>query len=399
MGLMSKRNKRSRDTPTQTRSDTTAVIGKNAWDYFISDGYIPMYKCPEVEMCVNQIASLVSSMTLKLMANTEKGDRRVINGLSRKVDINPNPLYTRKTFFNTIVRIMLTVGEGNCVVLPVYSTDGLINRFEILKPSQTILEETPDGFRVVYGNGTYYSSDEVLNFIFNPDPERPWKGMGLRVPLKSAVECINQANHTKKALQASPAPSILVKIDGLNENLQEKEGRRKLLERYVDSERNGEPWIVSAETMDITTVKPLTLMDLAIKDNLELDKRTVAGLMRVPPFMVGVGSFNKDEYKHFITTVIMDIAQIIQQVMTAGLIYSNDMYFAFNPRSLYSYDIPELVTSGKEMIDRMAMRRNELRDWIGLEPDDEMDELLALENYIPASKLGDQKKLNKGGEE
>ena len=47
----------------------------------------------------------------------------------------------------------------------------------------------------------------------------------------------------------------------------------------------------------------------------------------------------------------------------------------------------------------MAMRRNELRDWIGLEPDDEMDELLALENYIPASKLGDQKKLNKGGEE
>ena len=45
----------------------------------------------------------------------------------------------------------------------------------------------------------------------------------------------------------------------------------------------------------------------------------------------------------------------------------------------------------------MAMRRNELRDWLGLPPDAEMDELLALENYIPADRLGDQEKL-KGGE-
>jgi hypothetical protein len=49
------------------------------------------------------------------------------------------------------------------------------------------------------------------------------------------------------------------------------------------------------------------------------------------------------------------------------------------------------------MVDRMAMRRNEWRDWMGLEPDEEMDELLALENYIPADRLGDQKKLT-GGE-
>ena len=50
------------------------------------------------------------------------------------------------------------------------------------------------------------------------------------------------------------------------------------------------------------------------------------------------------------------------------------------------------------MVDRMAMRRNELRDWLGLPPDPEMDDLLALENYIPADRLGDQKKLNGGGE-
>ena len=49
------------------------------------------------------------------------------------------------------------------------------------------------------------------------------------------------------------------------------------------------------------------------------------------------------------------------------------------------------------MVDRMALRRNEWRDWAGLPPDEEMDELLALENYIPVARLGDQKKLNEGG--
>ena len=47
----------------------------------------------------------------------------------------------------------------------------------------------------------------------------------------------------------------------------------------------------------------------------------------------------------------------------------------------------------------MAMRRNELRDWLGLPPDAEMDELLALENYIPVSRLADQKKLKDAGDE
>ena len=51
------------------------------------------------------------------------------------------------------------------------------------------------------------------------------------------------------------------------------------------------------------------------------------------------------------------------------------------------------------MVDRMAMRRNEWRDWVGLPPDEDMSDLLALENYIPADRVGDQKKLNGGGED
>ena len=53
-----------------------------------------------------------------------------------------------------------------------------------------------------------------------------------------------------------------------------------------------------------------------------------------------------------------------------------------------------MATVGATLVDHMAMRRNEWRDWIGLPPDADMEELLALENYIPQDRLGDQKKLN-----
>ena len=117
--------------------------------------------------------------------------------------------------------------------------------------------------------------------------------------------------------------------------------------------------------------------------------------------MIGVGQFNLQEYQHFVTTRLMAVARIIEQEMTRGILWSPDLYLAFNPRSLYNYSMSELVTVGTQLIDHMAMRRNELRDWLGLPPDADMDELLALENYIPANRLGDQAKLinpDEGGE-
>jgi len=53
------------------------------------------------------------------------------------------------------------------------------------------------------------------------------------------------------------------------------------------------------------------------------------------------------------------------------------------------------------MVDRMALRRNEWRDWIGFAPDPEMNDLLILENYLRKNKdedaLNDQAQEN--GEE
>ena len=397
MNKKQKQAQRSRDAPIQNAQkresiSTAWACSPSAFTTLIGNGYTKLSDCPEVQICVDIYADLISSMTLYLMQNTSKGDVRIRNALSAKVDISPNKHMTRKQFVYTLVRTLMLEGDGNQVTYPRFTPDGLLDNLEPLKPSRVSFRETPDGYEIKYGQATF-SPDEVLHFVINPDTEQPWRGTGYRATLKDVVKGLKQAGATKQTLLESPSPSLIVKVDGLTEEFANKEGRAKLLAQYMDSTENGKPWMIPAENFNVQTVKPLTLNDLALAQNMELDKRTAASIFRMPPFMVGVGEYKKDAFNNFINTGIMPKAQVIQQVLTKGLLYSPDLYWRFNPRSLYAYDIGEIISAGKEMVDRMAMRRNQWRDWLGMEPDDDMEELLALENYIPASMLGKQKKL------
>lgn len=388
--------RRSRDAPGGTRAAVGAaalMVGGPAFETLCAADYRPMSACPEVQACVNVYADMVASMTVHLMRNTEAGDVRVRNGLSRVIDITPNRWQTHQAFFSTLVRGLLL--HGNQVTLPVYR-GGYLEELIPLPPSQVSFAPAADGYRILW-QGMELRPDEALHFVLNPDPEQPWRGLGYSVGLRDAVRALRQTGATKDALMRAPTPPLIIRVDGLNQQLQSPEGRERLARQYLDQTGSGQPWFLPAEAFEVTSVKPLTLNDLAIRTSLELDKRTVAAIMGVPPYTVGIGDFHREEHNNFVATRLMVIAQIIQQEMTRKLLWAEDLYWRFNNRSLLNYDIDKLVSAGAEMVDRMALRRNEWRDWIGLPPDADMDELLALENYVPADRLGDQAKLTGGG--
>lgn len=375
---------------TRASPTTVSAITIHSPGVVTVPGYHLLSDAPEVSAAVGIIAGLIASMPLHLMENTKKGDIRVRDQLSRKIDIEPWRLGTRSTWMQWIVETMLTNGEA--VVIP--QTSGAL--IADLPPAPGASLYRPTGSDTYYAryNGYDFDADSILHFRFRPDPDDPWKGIGPELQLQQVVDSILQTARTKTAYMSSEYKPPL--IFGVNSDtpLSDPKERSKFAKQYLTRSDPREPLIVPGDLMTIHQPKPLSLTDLAIKDGMELDKKTVAAIYELPPFLLGVGAFNKDEYNRFISGPLMRICKIIEQELTKKLLVSPDRYFRFNPRALYAYSLQELSTIAKTMRDSGLMTGNEARNWIGLPPMDGLDELVMLENYIPTARLGDQSKLH-----
>lgn len=396
---MSRRKKNAR-SGTPSRGNTRATIllsDPTSYDLLCTDGYTKLSNNPEIVTAVRRIADLISSMTIHLMANTSSGDTRIINEFSRKIDINPNRFMTRKNFIDAVVMNMYIHGNGNSVVR-VHTKKGLLEDLEPIQPYRVSFFQEGYGYYLTI-DGKKYQADDVIHCVMMPNSDFPWLGDGIRVPIKDILKNLGQARKTENAFMSSKyKPPLVVKVDGLSDDFASKSGRQRLIEEYLETAEDGQPWIIPADMIDVKEIRPLSLSDLAINNTVEIDKRTVAALIGVPPFLLGVGEYDQRAWNSFINNTIRPLCRGIEQEFTRKLILSPKWYFRFNTSSLMDWDIEKIADVYGSLSDRGIITGNEVRDKLGMGPLDGLDEPRILENYIPLDKIGAQKKLLQEGE-
>ena len=396
---MAKRKRPAQRTPPAIRANENQAA-RSFFAYWMQDGeicapgYVTLDKIPEIQTACLCIAELVASMPIHILENTPDGDRRIENELSRMLDITPNRNMSRINWLTAIVMNLLLYGRGNSIVVP-HTHNGFLESMEPISHQRVELMPVSGSYRdyQVLIDGQPHDPAGLMHFVFNPDPVYLWRGQGTTVTLKSIADNLNQAQKTKNAFMKSEwKPSVIVKVSGMTAEMAQPEKRAELLRDYVHPAEPGTPWLVPGEVFDVEQIRPLSLADLAINDTVTLDKRTVAAVVGVPAFMLGVGAFNRDEWNSFIQGKVRTVAQIIQQEMTRALITSPKWYVWQNVWSLMDYDmksVSDILLAGS---DRGYVNGDEWRERVHMPPAG-LKERRILENYIPYDMSAFQKKL------
>jgi len=394
--MKKRKNIQRRDSTNQSQPSIGYVLGSD-FENLCTSEYTSLDKNPEIVTACKRIAELIGSMTIHLMENTKNGDKRIINELSRKIDIDPISTMTRSHWMQSIVMNMLLYGKGNSIVVP-HTYNGIIQSLEPIAASRVNLMPKNGSYRyynVMIDGSKRMSPDDVLHFTYNPDKIYLWKGQGILAVIKDVANNLKQARETEKGFMESKwKPSLIVKVDAMIDEMSSPEQRQKILDDYVKASQIGQPWLIPGEQFQVEQVKPLSLSDLAINSTVELDKRTVAAILGVPPYILGVGAFNRDEWNSFINTTIKSIVRGIEQEMTRKLILNPKWYLKLNFLSLLDYDLKTIASVYTAYGDRGWVNGNEARDRLGMSPVDGLEEYKILENYLPWDQSGLQKKVS-----
>lgn len=354
-------------------------------------GYHRILDSPEIGSCINRMAEIISCCTLYLMQNGKDGDKRIKGGLSRLVDIEPWPgMMDGHAWKAWIVTELLGNGDGNAFILPRFEA-GRIAALEPM-PGAIIIPGADRRSYTVQWRERVYNPDSLVHIKLFPDPDEPWRGRGYRFQASRLAASLGQTADLKDSLNAPDyKPPMIVYIDSDADYTSDTK-REELRKRYLEDADKGKPWMLPKDLISVQQLDPLSLNDLAIKDTVELDKRTAAAIFGMPPFLLGVGNFDEKAYNNFIHGPVLNICKAIESQLTLGILESEDLYYQFNRRKLYSYDLASLMTIDLAMMDRGVVNGDEVRDDDNRSPAG-LKEFRVLENYIPWDAAGNQTKL------
>ena len=390
------------------RESMSYFLSPDAYSTMCGTSHRTVADDPDIKTGMNLIANLIGSMTIKQMENQEEGpDKRIIDGISRVVDIAPCRGLTKQQWITRVVKNLILY--GNAYVIPKYTPDGFLMELVPVKESDVRVDDDAEPYGVII-NGKRFSYDEILHFKVNCDING-YFGQGVKVTAKDAVENLSQSNTIIREFMTNRfMPSVIIKVDAQHVNLANKKGTgtkqdgttfegKNLAQKYIEQTKAGEPFVVPANLLQVEQIKPLSLTDLAVNDGVKLNKTWVASILGIPAFIYGAGDFKQIAYNNMVSTTIMFYAKAIQDELTAKVLLSPRRYFKLNPASLYNYDIVQMGNLMSKLRTMGVTTGNEVREKVGMDPSiaDGMDDFIALENYIPAEMLGDQEKL-KGGE-
>ena len=131
--------KRRAPVPEKRSSNGSWFIAMDCFDDLCCSGYTRLSDNPEIQTACLRIAELIGSMTIYLMSNTDKGDVRIINELSRKIDIEPCDCMTRSHWMTANVMNMLLYGKGNGICIP-HTYEGVLQNLEPIAASRVVLQ-------------------------------------------------------------------------------------------------------------------------------------------------------------------------------------------------------------------------------------------------------------------
>ena len=367
---------------------------------FVSRGYRRLSDSPEVHAAVDMIAQEIARMPIHLIEDSEKGNKRIENELSKKIDIYPNKLTNRFDFMYNIVRNMYLEGKGNMVVYPEFNRQGYIENLIPFDMSKVVFQDTDDGYEVHY-QGSVYNYDEVLHFSLSPDPHKPYIGLGLDRIVKDLTRSLHQASETKRIYMAGRyQPSLIISVEGDIEGMTDSEKSDAVLSEVTSNMSSGKPWIIPSGLFNVEQVKPLTLQDIAINEAVDIDKRMLASVFNVPVYRLTGEKFDERAFNHFIKTTVHRVALVIEQELTRKLLNhgytetSGDWFFRFNQNAALSYDLETIADNLLPQYKAGILTGNEVRARLGYEPREELDELILLENFIQIDDIANQKKLD-----